>query len=73
MEHPLLFPRTRAPVEPSSEERIRDAALKSLATHGVAATSLRMVAEAAGVSLGLVQHYFGTKAALVAAVDQYVL
>lgn len=61
------------PPEPSSEERIRDAALKSLATRGIAATSLRVVAEAAGVSIGLVQHYFGTKAALVTAVDQYVL
>jgi AcrR family transcriptional regulator len=61
------------PAEPSSEERIRDAALKAFATHGVAATSLGKVAEAAGVSIGLVQHYFGTKAALVTAVDQDVL
>lgn len=61
------------PPEPSSEERIRDAALKTFATHGVAVTSLRKVAKAAGVSIGLVQHYFGTKAELVAAVDQYVL
>lgn len=34
---------------------------------------MRCVAEAAGTSIGLVQHYFGTKAALVAAVDDYVL
>lgn len=61
------------PAEPSSEERIRDAALETFATHGVAATSLGRVAQAAGVSIGLVQHYYGTKAALVAAVDQYVL
>ena len=59
--------------EPSSEERIRDAALRSFARQGVAATSMRMVAEAAGVSLGLVQHYFKTKAALVNSVDQHVL
>lgn len=32
-----------------------------------------MVAEAAGASIGLVQHYYGTKAALIAAVDDYVL
>lgn len=70
----MFFPYTPpAPVEPSSEERIRDAALKSFATHGVAVTSLRTVAEAAEASIGLVQHYFHTKAALVAAVDQYVL
>jgi len=54
-------------------ERIRDAALKSFAAHGIAATSLRTVAEAAGTSIGLVQHYYRTKAALIAAVDDYVL
>ena len=73
LEHPLFPYIPPMPPEPSSEERIRDAALKSLATRGIAATSLRVVAEAAGVSIGLVQHYFGTKAALVTAVDQYVL
>jgi AcrR family transcriptional regulator len=32
-----------------------------------------MVAESAGVSIGLVQHYFGSKAGLIATVDQHVL
>ncbi|SBS75290.1 conserved hypothetical protein [uncultured Mycobacterium sp.] len=74
MELGPLFPYTPpAPPEPSSEERIRDAALRSFASHGVAATSMRMVADAAGVSLGLVQHYFKTKADLVNTVDRYVL
>ncbi|GAY14278.1 TetR/AcrR family transcriptional regulator [Mycobacterium sp. shizuoka-1] len=74
MELGPLFPYTPpAPRGPSSEERIRDAALRSFAGHGVAATSMRMVADAAGVSLGLVQHYFKTKAILVNAVDQHVL
>jgi TetR/AcrR family transcriptional regulator, regulator of cefoperazone and chloramphenicol sensitivity len=74
MEYRRLLPYAPpAPLEPSSEERIRDAALTSFATQGMAATSLRTVAEIAGVSVGLVQHYFGTKAALIAAVDQYVL
>jgi len=54
-------------------ERIRDAALKSFATKGAAATSLRSVAADAGVSLGLVQHHFATKAGLIKAVDDYVL
>ena len=53
-------------------ERIRHAALQSFAANGTAATSLRAVAAAAGVSLGLVQHHFATKAGLVAAVDEYV-
>jgi AcrR family transcriptional regulator len=39
----------------------------------VAATSIRDVASAAGVSPGLVQHHFGTKAGLRAAVNRYVI
>jgi AcrR family transcriptional regulator len=56
----------------STIERIRDAALTSFATHGTSATTLRAVAAAAGVSLGLVQHHFATKAGLIEAVDEYV-
>lgn len=54
-------------------ERIREAALQSFACHGTSVTTLRGVASAAGVSLGLVQHHFGTKAGLIKAVDDYVL
>jgi AcrR family transcriptional regulator len=59
--------------EHSSIERIRTAALRSFATHGTAATSLRTVAEAAGVSVGLVQHHFVNKAGLIKAVDDHVM
>jgi AcrR family transcriptional regulator len=59
--------------ETSTTERIRNAALKSFATYGTSATSLRTVAAAAGVSVGLVQHHFGTKAGLIKAVDDHVL
>jgi AcrR family transcriptional regulator len=62
-----------SPEERSSIERIRTAALRSFATYGASATSLRTVAEAAGVSVGLVQHHFANKAGLVKAVDDYVL
>jgi AcrR family transcriptional regulator len=58
--------------ELSTIERIRDAALTSFATHGTSATTLRAVAAAAGVSVGLVQHHFATKAGLIEAVDEYV-
>lgn len=51
---------------------IRGAALSEFAARGVGATSLREVAETAGVSVGLIQHHFGTKAGLVEAVDQHV-
>jgi len=59
--------------EHSSIERIRTAALRSFATYGASATSLRTVAEAAGVSVGLVQHHFVNKAGLVKAVDDHVM
>jgi AcrR family transcriptional regulator len=59
--------------ERSSVERIRNAALKSFATYGTSATSLRTVAAAAGVSVGLVQHHFANKAGLIKAVDDHVL
>lgn len=61
------------PPEPSAKERIRDTALSCFGLRGIAATPLRTVAEAAEVSIGLVQHHFRTKAALTAAVDQHVL
>ena len=59
--------------ERSSIERIRTAPLRSFATYGASATSLRTVAEAAGVSVGLVQHHFANKAGLVKAVDDHAM
>jgi AcrR family transcriptional regulator len=56
----------------STYERIRAAALEGFARKGARATSIRDVAAAAGVSPGLVQHYFSSKAALRAAVDEHV-
>jgi AcrR family transcriptional regulator len=53
-------------------ERIRHAALEGFAHRGAEATSIRDVAATAGVSPGLVQHYFPSKADLRAAVDAYV-
>ena len=59
--------------EPSSIARIRDAALTLFAVQGTEATSLRTIAKAAGVSVGLVQHHFTTKENLVRAVDDHVM
>lgn len=52
--------------------KIRDAALAEFAARGVEATSLRGVAARAGVSVGLIQHHFGTKGDLVDAVNWHV-
>lgn len=56
----------------STLERILAAALAGFARDGVSGTSIRDVAASAGVSAGLVQHYFPSKAALRAAVDEHV-
>jgi TetR/AcrR family transcriptional regulator, regulator of cefoperazone and chloramphenicol sensitivity len=53
--------------------RIRNAALEGFARDGVTATSIRDVAKAAGVSAGLVQHHFPTKATLTEAVNDHVI
>jgi TetR/AcrR family transcriptional regulator, regulator of cefoperazone and chloramphenicol sensitivity len=53
--------------------RILASALQRFADDGVAGTSLRSVADAAGVSVGLVQHHFGTKERLRQAVDEDVI
>jgi AcrR family transcriptional regulator len=69
----LSDPGRAATEEISAIDRIRNAAMKILATHGASGTSLRAVAAAAGVSLGSVQHHFATKAGLVKAVDDWAL
>jgi len=51
-------PTVRVPVSDlNAAARIRNAALEGFAANGVAATSIRDVAAAAGVSPGLVQHH----------------
>jgi AcrR family transcriptional regulator len=57
----------------TTRARIREAAMERFAADGVAATSLRAVARAAGVSPGLIVHHFGSKAGLVRAVDEAVV
>jgi AcrR family transcriptional regulator len=55
----------RAARREQAVEALLDATLESLATAGFAATTTRGVAQRAGVSQGLQQHYFPTKAALI--------
>ncbi|MHA3021917.1 TetR/AcrR family transcriptional regulator [Mycobacterium sp. BMJ-28] len=62
-----------APSDPTNQRRIRDVAIACFAEHGVSGTSLRTIADAADVSVGLIQHYFGSKAGLIAAIDEHVL
>ncbi|MEZ0363844.1 TetR/AcrR family transcriptional regulator [Mycobacterium sp. pUA109] len=57
----------------TAKARIRNAALDLYAQYGEDRISLRAVAAEAGVTLGLVQHHFKTKAGLRQAVDQLVV
>ena len=50
----------------AQRERILSAAEQLLVTHGVERARLRDVSEAAGVSIGTVQHYFDTRDRLIA-------
>lgn len=57
----------------TARARIRDAALGCFADVGVAGTSIRTIARAAGVSPALVMHHFGSKDALRVACDEHVV
>lgn len=55
-----------APRNPEeTRQRLCDAALELFAEHGFESTSIRMIAERAGVSLGLLYHYFPSKESLL--------
>ncbi len=57
----------------TTRARIRDAAVVRFARNGFAGTSLRQIAEDAGVSAALIVHHFGSKDGLRAACDEYVV
>jgi len=57
----------------TARARIRDAALALFAERGVDGATIRDIANAAGVSGGLVRHHFGSKDELRAACDSYAL
>jgi AcrR family transcriptional regulator len=59
--------------ERPARERILDAAIARFAAHGVAGTSLKVIAEQAEVSQALIVHHFGSKDGLRDACDTHVL
>jgi TetR/AcrR family transcriptional regulator, regulator of cefoperazone and chloramphenicol sensitivity len=72
MKYPRLSMRVVAS-DLTTYARVRNAALQGFARDGVAGTSIRDIARAAGVSPGLVQHHFPNKASLIAAVNDFVI
>lgn len=61
------------PADLAPRARIREAALRLYAEHGEQATSIRRVAEEAGLSPGAVMHHFKTKEELTEAVQHAVV
>lgn len=57
----------------TARARIRDAALAQFAEYGFNGATMKGIAEAAGVSTGLVQHHFRSKEALRQACDDAVI
>jgi AcrR family transcriptional regulator len=60
------------PEDLTARARIRDAALLQFGEHGFERATIRGIADAAGVSSGLVRHHFGSKQALREACDEYL-
>lgn len=60
------------PEDLNAKARIRDAALRHFGEHGFDRATIRGIAETAGVSSGLLRHYFGSKEALRDACDAYL-
>ncbi|WP_306208374.1 TetR/AcrR family transcriptional regulator [Actinoplanes sp. RD1] len=56
----------------TARARIRDAAITLIAERGAKATTIRDIADAAGVSSGLLRHHFGSKEGLRDACDEWV-
>lgn len=65
--------RGRAPLQDlTARARIRDAAIRLFARLGIADTSVKAIADAAGVSAPLVIHHFGSKEGLRTECDRHV-
>lgn len=59
-------PEQNQAIQAESKAKIVETALKLFAENGYDATSIRMIAQAAGISQGLMYNYFGSKADLLA-------
>ncbi|MEU4693071.1 TetR family transcriptional regulator [Actinoplanes sp. NPDC023714] len=57
----------------TARARIRDAAIALFTERGIAGATVRDIAQAAGVSSGLLRHHFGSKEGLRDACDEWAL
>ncbi|GAB5467153.1 MAG: TetR family transcriptional regulator C-terminal domain-containing protein [Rhodospirillales bacterium] len=59
-------PRTQVEINRFRRLALMEGTIESMASHGVAATTVQTITSAAGVSRGLIGHYFDNKEALIA-------
>lgn len=64
---PSSRPRTQPEIQEYRRKALIEATIASLAKHGVANTTVRMICKAAGISHGLLTHYYESKDELMAA------
>ncbi|WP_157253299.1 TetR/AcrR family transcriptional regulator [Nonomuraea typhae] len=64
---------TPDPEDLTARARIRDAAMRQFGEHGFERATIRGIADAAGVSSGLVRHHFGSKQGLREACDDFLV
>lgn len=69
----MALPNDRPVEDLNTRARIRDAAMAEFGEKGFKGATMKSIATAAGVSVGLVQHHFGTKDGLRAACDERVV
>jgi len=69
----MALPNDRPVEDLNTRARIRDAAMVEFGEKGFKGATMKSIATAAGVSVGLVQHHFGTKDGLRAACDERVV
>lgn len=62
-----------SPNDLTSRARIRNAALHQFAVNGFAGTPLRAIASEAGVAIGLIGHYFGSKEGAREGVESWIV
>ena len=70
---PVALPQDRPLEDLTTRARIMDAAMTEFGDKGFRGATMKTIAAAAGVSVGLVQHHFGTKDGLRAACDERVV
>lgn len=64
---------SRAAIKPLRRQQLINATLESVALHGLSDTTIMTISRIAGMSSGIISHYFGGKQELIEATVNYLL